>query len=208
MPPLDVPTSPARHLLRPVVARLGVRLFDVLYGERPIAEVPRELAASVPLVVRAPRVDDVAAIAARLGGAEGVRVAQAFGAGDMGVVATSGDEIAGFIWASLTQVALPGVPICALPRGGAYVHSAYVFPEHRGKRVLQTVARTLHLEVAARDCRFTCRLIDRANHASIAATDRGSPIRYRWAPVVVLPGRAAFFLLGRPGSLRRRSAPA
>ena len=198
-------------MFRPIVARLGVRVFDVLYGERPIEDVPRELAPSVPLTVRAPRADDVAVIAGRLGSGDGERVSQAFAHGDVGVLACAGDEIAGFIWASLTEVALPGVPSCRLPRDGAYGHGDYVFAENRGKRVLQTVARARQREVAARDRTFTCRLIDRNNRARIAATDRGSPIEYRWAPVLALPGRSAFFLLGRPGSLKggrvsRRSA--
>lgn len=204
----------ARSALGPIAARLGVRPFDVFYGERPIDEVPPEIPTSVPLVVRAAERGDVTLVAARAGGDQSSRFAAAFAAGEVGVVATCNADLAGFIWASLTAVALPGVPICTLPPGGAYVHNAYVVAEHRGKRVLQAVARALHLELRARGCTFTCRLIDRVNHASLAATERGG-IHYQWAPVVALPRVGAFFPLGKPGALRgggvatrRRSASA
>lgn len=190
-----------RRVLGPLAAALGVRPFDVYYGERPIEEVPPEIPTAVPLLVRAVQDDDVARVAARVGGEEAERFAAAFGAGDVGVVAICDGDLAGFIWASLTEVALPGLPICALPPGGAYVHNAYVVAEHRGKRVLQAVARALHLELRARGRTFTCRLIDRVNHASLVATERGG-IHYRWAPVLVLPRVGALFPLGRPGALR------
>lgn len=190
-----------RRVLGPLAAALGVRLYDVFYGERPIEEVPPEIPTAVPLVVRAVQADDLALVAARIPKDDAARFASAFAAGDVGLVATCNGDLAGFIWASLAEVALPDVPICALPPGGAYAHHGFVVAEHRGKRLVQTIARALHLELRARGCTFTCRLIDRVNHASLVATERGG-IHYRWAPVIVLPGAGAFFLLGRPGALR------
>jgi hypothetical protein len=137
------------------------------------------------------------------------RVLRLHARGDTCVVAETpapgATTIVGFIWASLERVELADLPICGLPPGGAYVHTAYVFPEARGHKVLQVVARALHLELRARGCRFTCRLIDRANEASLAGTERGG-VRYRWAPIARLGGRAPFFLLPRPPALR--GAPA
>ncbi|HEY8517076.1 MAG TPA: hypothetical protein VIS07_16315 [Candidatus Binatia bacterium] len=192
----------ARRTLGPLVARLGVRVFDLIYGERPIAQVPPEVPTAAALTVRLAHPDDVPAIAARVGDVEGARVARAAERGDVGVVALSDGAIAGYIWGSRTVVELLDLTLCTLPPDGGYVHAAYVMPEHRGKRVLQVIARALHLELAARGCSFTCRLIDRANYASLVATER-SGIDYRWAPVVALPSGRAFFLLGRPGALRR-----
>jgi len=193
--------SRVRRILGPLAASLGVRFFDVFYGERRIDEVPPLVDAPVALEVRIASEDDVREIVAHLAPDDGARAVAAYAAGDVCVVAKAEDAVAGFIWASLARVELLGVPICTLPARGAYVHLAHVFPGYRGKKVLQVLGRALHLELRDRGCAFTCRLIDRDNAPSLIGTERGG-VHYRWAPVVKLPVLPAFFLPPRPPALR------
>jgi hypothetical protein len=62
------------------------------------------------------------------------------------------------------------------------------------------------LTLAERGCRFTCRLIDRTNAPSLVGTARAG-IRFRWAPILKLPGLRPFFLPPAPGMLRRHARP-
>lgn len=195
--------SAARRALGPWLGAVGVRFFDFFYGERAIAEVPPHVEPTIALETRHARSTDFTAILARVGAAEAPRIRQAIGAGEVCVVAVSEGALTGFIFASLERVDLAGVPICALPANGAYVHTAYVFAEYRGRKVLQVLGRALHLALAERGCRFTCRLIDRENAPSLVGTERGG-VHLRWAPVVKFPGAAPFFVPPRPPALRRR----
>lgn len=194
----------ARRVLGPVATRFGVRFFDVFYGERRIEDVPAVVQPPIALEVRGAQPADVEPMLARIAAAEARRIRQALLLdSEVCLVATSAGADAGFICANLAHVDLAGLPICALPAGGAYVHNTHVLPEFRGQKVMQVMARALHVTLAARGCTFTCRLIDRENVASLVGTER-SGIRFRWAPIVKLPGAPAFFVPPGPAALRRR----
>jgi GNAT superfamily N-acetyltransferase len=156
----------------------------------------------IALEVRAIAAADVEPMLARNAAADAQRFRQALlDEAELGLVAINAGTIVGFICANLAQVDLAGLTICALPAGGAYIHNTHVLPEFRGRKVMQVLARALHLTLAERGRTFTCRLIDRANVPSLIGTERAG-IAFRWAPVVKLPGMRPFFLPPAPPTLR------
>ena len=85
-----------------------------------------------------------------------------------------------------------GMRVATLAGESSFVHSVFVYPEHRRKGVFQLLFRTTCHELQEAGCLTVACLVDKANRQSVEAFKRAG-IRFRGAAVLKLPGFKPLF---------------
>lgn len=108
--------------------------------------------------------------------------------GSQCLVATRDGEIAAYAWRNTQVFGFLGRELWVLPRNTLCLHDVYVFPTFRGSSVFShLVAEVFHRGLAENRRAVFC-VVDRANEPALGGF-RQLGMRFRWAPILKLPGR-------------------
>ena len=102
-------------------------------------------------------------------------------------VAAHKDRIAAYSWASLKYIYLDGMKLAELPAKGSYHGDTYVFPEFRGKKILQKLIDTVYSDMKQAGCFFTGTIIAKNNIPAVAA-NKSFHLKYQTAHILRIPG--------------------
>ena len=192
-----------RALLSRALASCGFALYDMVLGQGPLASEPQLVGPMAPVVVRAAEPSDLEDLGRREGPGAMERYAVNEGLGSRCVVAVHGTTLVGYAWLNTTFVEFLGEELSRLPAGTMFIHNVFVFPEHRGKKVLQQLLAGVWQRGRAAGLHTAACVVDRANAPALAAFRRVG-MRFRTAPIVKLPGLNPVLLGAR--SLRSSEA--
>ena len=99
----------------------------------------------------------------------------------------------GYSWINTTVFEFLGEPLRDLPNGTLCVHDVFVFPEYRGKRVLQQMLVSVFESNGAAGLHTVVCVVDTSNTPALAAFRRLG-VRFRRAPILKLPGLTPMLL--------------
>jgi GNAT superfamily N-acetyltransferase len=156
-----------------------------------------------PVVVRVAEPSDFEDLGRREGPGAMERFAVNEGLGSRCIVAVHGTTLVGYAWLNTTFVEFLGEALSRLPAGTMFIHNVFVFPEHRGKKVLQQLLTGAWQRGRAAGLHTAACVVDRANAPALAAFRRVG-MCFRTAPIVKLPGLNPVLLGAR--SLRSSEA--
>jgi len=173
-----------RALLSRALARCGVAFYDMVLGEGDLEPERRPVAPMARIVVRVAEAEDLEHVGDR-------RTKERFACNasldSRCVVALHESTVVGYAWFNCTVFEFLGQTLERLPSGTMCVHDVFVFPEHRGTKVLQQLlAEVFRLGLLARSKTAVC-VVDKANAPAVAAFRRMG-VQFRWAPILKLPG--------------------
>jgi hypothetical protein len=149
--------------------RVGVHTWKMYACEKDLQEPIPEIKPPIELEIGIASSDDLRCIEDRIHGEykkvfqDGVRM------GNTCFVAKTRGQIAGFSWVSFQAVPLVFGAVAQYPRDTAHSYHSLVFPEFRGNKVFQCLAREVYIYLKSQGYRYACNLITRKNAASIRA---------------------------------------
>ena len=195
----------AKHARRPLwirassrtAALIGVRFYNMLYGERSLAAALLHVEPPSELRIREATAEDLEILQAELepAQAESCRIAAA--QRSRCFVALQGREIAGYSWLNTREVFLLRWRVQSLPPGGGYTYNSFVRPEFRGQKIFQCLTEAVYSMLEQEGFQFCCNLVDKDNKPSIAARERLGT-QFHSAPILKLPGLDPLPLRGLP----------
>jgi len=185
--------SPPREYVSRVFAGCGFALYDMYFGQGDLGSYAPGVGPVVRVGVRAAEEQDLAAVACRRGQRTAKRIACNENMGSTCVVAERESTVVGYAWINEIVFEFLGEPLRDLPDGTMCIHDVFVFPEHRGNRVLQQVLAEVFGSGRAAGLRTAVCVVDRANAPAVAAFRRVG-VRFRRAPILKLPGLTPMLL--------------
>ncbi|MFH1681732.1 MAG: hypothetical protein ABIH26_13955 [Candidatus Eisenbacteria bacterium] len=198
--------SPVRLWIAGVLARIGIRYFDLLYGRTDLrSSSVRTVSSPLELRIRAAGEEDMRRIVERSGDETDGDFRAALALGGACYVALSEGSIAGYTWVNRNLIPVRGLPPLPLPAGSVYSYKSHVFPEHRGKKVFQGLLAEVYREMKNEGFSVAANLVDVKNAASIQARRRVGA-SFRRVRLVKLPGLKPFFIPGIDGPPTREEA--
>ncbi len=102
-------------------------------------------------------------------------------------VAVHEGTIAGYIWLNRRVVDLTGMYLAPLPSKNSFLHNAFIFPEHRRKRIFQFLFHAVAHEMQKAEFLSIACFVDKANRPSVEAL-KCTGVRFHNAVVLKLPG--------------------
>ncbi len=188
---MSAPTRNRRPLWVRVASRtaslFGVRFFNMLYGERSLADAIQHVEPSPGLGIRLATPRDLELLQSELSEDQASSCRIAAAQQSRCFTAFAGEDIAGYSWFNTRMIYMLRWKVQALPPEGAYTYNSYVRPEFRGQKIFQRLTEAVYSELEKEGFEFCCNLVDRNNTPSVAARRRLGT-QFHAAPFLKLPG--------------------
>jgi len=150
-------------------ARVGIRYFDTLYGEKDLSgEIP-VFQSSLDLEIREATGEEILTLARIQGGDMEYRFRFAVDCGGTCHIALANGEPAGYTWTNNKIMTMDMIKIMDVPPGGSFHFNSFVFARFRGHKIFQNMISHVYRELKHQGCLFTGNFVDRENTASIRA---------------------------------------
>ncbi len=165
----------------------GIHFYDLYYGEKDLKSLSEPVAPLLQTHVRMATPKDLNEIICRTGGEIQKQFDHNLAINSTCYVAVYHDMVTGYLWVNRQIIDLIGMYVAELAHRNSYVHSVFVFSEHRRKRIFQFLFdATCHELQKAGYLSITC-LVDKANRPSVKAFKHAG-IKFHNAAILKLPG--------------------
>lgn len=172
---------------------LGIRYFDLLYGEIDLLERIPDITSPLDLEIRKGRQDEIRELALIRGGDMVRRFEFALSTGSICHIAWYGGKAAGCTWYNKKTITIDMIKIGDVPPGGSFRFDSFVFPEFRGRKVFQCLLNYIFHHLREEGCRFAGSFVDRENLASIRGQSN-FPVSFQPVRLLKAPGLPVVFL--------------
>ena len=178
---------PAWHRPAGRIARIfGIYYYDLYYGEKNLVSLLETEIPNSHTMVRQATPQDLDTIFHRSGAAKRAQLEHNLDIGSTCYAAIHQNTIAGYLWVNHQVLDLVGMHLAELAPKISLMHSVFVFPENRRKRIFQFLFRSVCKELfGAGILSITC-FVDKANSWPIEAFNREG-FRFHNASVLKLP---------------------
>lgn len=168
-------------------ARVGIRYFDTLYGEKDLSgEIP-VFQSSLDLEIRKAGEEEILTLARIQGGDMEYRFRFAVDCGGDCYIALSNGEPAGYTWVNKDVMTMDMTKIIDVPPGGSFHFNSFVFARFRGHKIFQSMISHVYHDLKNQGCVFTGNFVDRENTASIRARNHFD-VLFQPVRVLRIPG--------------------
>lgn len=168
-------------------ARVGIRYFDTLYGEKNLSGDIPVLQSSLDLEIREATEEEILTLARLQGGDMEHRFRFSIDHGGDCYIALANGEPAGYTWVNKDVMTMDMIKIIDVPPGGSFHFNSFVFAEFRGHKIFQNMISQVYRDLKNQGCLFTGNFVDRENTASIKARKHFS-VLFQPVRVLRIPG--------------------
>ncbi len=159
--------SKLRTLLGHTLAPLGIRYYDLYYGQFSLG-IPIAPVDGTATVSRAPA-DEIARLIRNGDDALRASFERALAIESECWIAKVDGAVAGYTWINRACFDIVGLPAWPLPPGVAYHYQSYVFPAFRGRKVFQSMIAVVYEKLREEGWEIVANFVDTRNAPSIRA---------------------------------------